>query len=42
MTDIFYVLGTLTFFALMFAYVAGCARLGHVTDDKASSGEAHP
>lgn len=26
--DLAYVLGTLAFFALMLAYVAGCARLG--------------
>ena len=28
MNDILYVLGTLAFFALMLAYVAGCERLG--------------
>lgn len=28
MLDILYVLGTIAFFALMLAYVAGCARLG--------------
>ncbi len=28
MIDALYVLGTVAFFALMFAYVAGCARLG--------------
>jgi hypothetical protein len=39
MIDILYVLGTLAFFALMLAYVAGCARLGQATDDGTSSGE---
>lgn len=28
MLDVIYVLGTGLFFALMLAYVAGCARLG--------------
>lgn len=28
MLDAFYILGTVAFFALMLAYVAGCARLG--------------
>jgi hypothetical protein len=28
MIDVAYVLGTVGFFALMLAYVAGCARLG--------------
>jgi hypothetical protein len=42
MTDILYILGTLAFFALMLAYVAGCARLGQVTDDTSSSSERRP
>ena len=42
MTDILYILGTLAFFALMLAYVAGCARLGQATDDSASSSEPRP
>lgn len=33
MTDVLYLLGTLGFFALMLAYVAGCERLGRATDD---------
>ena len=33
MLDLIYVLGTLAFFALMLAYVAGCERLGRATDD---------
>jgi hypothetical protein len=28
MWDIFYLLGTVAFFGLMVAFVAGCARLG--------------
>ena len=28
MYDLLYVIGTLVFFALMLAYVAGCAKLG--------------
>lgn len=28
MLDLLYLLGTLAFFALMLAYVAGCQRLG--------------
>lgn len=28
MIDLLYVAGVVTFFALMFAYVAACARLG--------------
>lgn len=34
MIDALYVLGTLGFFALMLAYVAGCARLGRGTADE--------
>ena len=36
MFDLLYVLGTICFFALMRAYVAGCARLGR------ASGEQEP
>jgi hypothetical protein len=32
MIDIAYVIGTLAFFALMLAYVAGCDRLGRAAD----------
>lgn len=42
MTDILYILGTLAFFALMLAYVAGCARLGQVRDDTSFSSERRP
>lgn len=42
MTDILYILATLTFFALMLAYVGGCARLGRVADDTAESKERRP
>lgn len=28
MLDVLYILGTVAFFALMLAYVAGCRRLG--------------
>lgn len=42
MIDILYVLGTLGFFALMLAYVAGCARLGQAADDTAALGEPRP
>jgi hypothetical protein len=42
MLDLLYILGTLTFFALMLAYVAACARLGQATDDSSSAGEPRP
>jgi hypothetical protein len=42
MIDILYLLGTLAFFALMLAYVAGCARLGQAADDTASASEPRP
>jgi hypothetical protein len=32
MFDLLYVFGTIAFFALMVAYIAGCASLGAVTD----------
>ena len=32
MIDFLYVAGTIGFFALMLAYVAGCARLGRAAD----------
>jgi hypothetical protein len=28
MLDLFYIIGTIVFFALMLAYIAGCASLG--------------
>jgi hypothetical protein len=34
MRDIAYVFTTISFFALMLAYVAGCARLGRQPEDK--------
>jgi hypothetical protein len=42
MIDTLYVLGTLAFFALMLAYVAGCARLGQATDDTSPASEPRP
>jgi hypothetical protein len=32
MMDFIYVIGTVVFFALMIAYVAGCDRLGRIAD----------
>ncbi|HVX41042.1 MAG TPA: hypothetical protein VHB25_15850 [Gemmatimonadaceae bacterium] len=32
MLDLVYVVATIAFFALMFAYVAACDRLGRVAD----------
>ncbi len=32
MHDLLYVLGTIVFFLLMLAYIAGCASLGAVDD----------
>lgn len=32
MLDVLYLLATILFFALMLAYVAGCARLGRVSN----------
>jgi hypothetical protein len=32
MMDFIYVIGTVLFFALMVAYVAGCAHLGRTAD----------
>lgn len=37
MPDVLYLLATLLFFALMLAYVAGCARLGRVSDTDAEA-----
>jgi hypothetical protein len=42
MPDVLYLLGTLAFFALMLAYVAGCERLGQATDDTSLSSEPRP
>lgn len=42
MIDLLYILGTLAFFALMLAYVAGCARLGRGGDNAAQPGEPRP
>ena len=39
MLDVLYVIGTLAFFGLMLAYVAGCERLGRPRDEVADSGE---
>lgn len=39
MLDVIYILGTLTFFALMWAYVRACAALGGAaTGDEARPG----
>jgi hypothetical protein len=35
MPDLFYVLGTIVFFAAMLAYVRGCERLGRGGDSDA-------
>jgi hypothetical protein len=40
--DILYVAGTIAFFLLMLAYVAGCERLGESTAVDGSSGEPRP
>jgi hypothetical protein len=32
MYDLLYILGTIAFFALMVAYIAGCASLGATAD----------
>jgi hypothetical protein len=42
MLDIIYILGTVAFFALMLAYVAGCERLGKTPDAEAISSEKRP
>jgi hypothetical protein len=34
MKDIGYVVATIAFFALMLAFVAGCARLGRIADSE--------
>jgi hypothetical protein len=38
--DILYVTGSVAFFALMLAYVAGCERLGRVTDVESTTSGA--
>jgi hypothetical protein len=42
MLDLAYILGTLAFFALMLAYVAGCERLGRSSDATSESQETRP
>jgi hypothetical protein len=42
MLDLLYVLGSVAFFALMLAYVAGCRRLGATTDHDAATPESRP
>jgi hypothetical protein len=37
MLDLIYILGTIAFFALMLAYVAGCERLGKTPDGETVS-----
>jgi len=39
MADLIYVFGTISFFALMLAYVSGCARLGRIVAGDASGEE---
>jgi hypothetical protein len=39
MIDLIYVVGTVLFFALMIAYVAGCERLGRMADVERSEGD---
>lgn len=40
MLDLVYVLATVAFFALMLAYVRGCAALGRTADAPADAGRA--
>lgn len=42
MLDIVFILGTVAFFALMLAYVAGCAHLGRVSADTPAALESRP
>ncbi|MEP6729394.1 MAG: hypothetical protein ABJE10_02095 [bacterium] len=42
MLDVLYVLGTIAFFALMLAYVAGCERLGRMSDADVVTKESRP
>jgi hypothetical protein len=42
MFDLLYVLGTVAFFALMLAYVAGCARLGQAAEGASQTTETRP
>lgn len=42
MLDVLYVIGSIAFFALMLAYVAGCARLGQSADRDSSASELSP
>jgi hypothetical protein len=42
MIDLLYLAGTVAFFALMLAYVAGCERLGHAADRADGSVEQRP
>lgn len=39
MRDLIYILGTIAFFVLMLAYVAGCERLGRSSDVTSDSKE---
>lgn len=40
MLDLLYVLGTVAFFALMLAYVAGCRRIGAVSNHDSATPES--
>jgi hypothetical protein len=42
MIDLLYLAGTVAFFGLMLAYVAGCERLGHAADLADSADEKRP
>jgi hypothetical protein len=42
MIDILYIAGTVAFFALMLAYVAGCERLGRSSDAATDTRETRP
>jgi hypothetical protein len=42
MTDLLYLGGTVGFFALMLAYVAGCRRLGTARVGDGGSAESRP
>lgn len=42
MIDLLYLAGTILFYGLMLAYVAGCERLGRAADRADSAGEQRP
>lgn len=42
MYDVMYIFGSIAFFALMLAYVAGCERLGGSAAEGRSSSDGQP